>query len=102
MQRLEILSAADLRRTFKRLASQVLEGVADSRQLLLLGIPTRGVALAQELAAELELICGHPIDKGSLDPTFHRDDLERIGTRLVEATSSLVVSMGARWCSSTT
>ncbi len=87
LQRLEILSAADLRRTLKRLASQVLEGVADSRHLLLLGIPTRGVALAQELAAELELICGHPIDRGSLDPTFHRDDLERIGTRLVEATS---------------
>lgn len=86
-QRLEILSAADLRRTFKRLASQVLEGVADSRDLLLLGIPTRGVALARVLAVELEQVCGHPIDQGSLDPTFHRDDLDRVGTRLVEATS---------------
>ena len=86
-QRLEILSAADLRRTLKRLASQVLERVADSRDLLLLGIPTRGVALAQVLAGELEQVCGHRIDQGSLDPTFHRDDLGRVGTRLVEATS---------------
>jgi pyrimidine operon attenuation protein/uracil phosphoribosyltransferase len=68
------------------LASQVLERVVDSQQLVLLGIPTRGVALARVLADRLEAICGHPIAHGSLDPTFHRDDLERIGTRLVEAT----------------
>ncbi|MCP9771299.1 bifunctional pyr operon transcriptional regulator/uracil phosphoribosyltransferase PyrR [Synechococcus sp. Tobar12-5m-g] len=84
--RVEILSAQDLARTLHRLASQVLESVTDSRQLLLLGIPTRGVALARVLAQQLEADSGHPIDQGSLDPTFHRDDLERVGTRLVEAT----------------
>lgn len=84
--RLELLSAQDLGRTLDRLASQVLEAVADSRDLVLLGIPTRGVALARVLAGRLGAICGHPIAHGSLDPTFHRDDLERVGTRLVEAT----------------
>jgi pyrimidine operon attenuation protein/uracil phosphoribosyltransferase len=69
-----------------RLASQVLEGVIDSQDLLLLGIPTRGVALAQVLAERLARIAGRPVAHGSLDPTFHRDDLARIGTRLVEAT----------------
>ena len=81
-ERLEILSAEELGRTIHRLASQVLESVADSRQLILLGIPTRGVALARVLAERLEAQCGHPIACGSLDPTFHRDDLERVGTRL--------------------
>ena len=52
--RLEILSAAELDRTLHRLASQVLESLADSRQLLVLGIPTRGVALAEVLARRLE------------------------------------------------
>jgi pyrimidine operon attenuation protein / uracil phosphoribosyltransferase len=85
-QRRELLSAQEVGRTLDRLASQVLESVADSRTLLLLGIPTRGVALARVLAARLEVICGHSIAHGSLDPTFHRDDLERVGTRLVEAT----------------
>ena len=80
--RLEILSAAELDRTLHRLASQVLESLADSRQLLVLGIPTRGVALAEVLARRLEQLCGHPVDCGSLDPTFHRDDLDRGGTRL--------------------
>jgi pyrimidine operon attenuation protein/uracil phosphoribosyltransferase len=81
-ERVEILSADALGRTLNRLASQVLESVADSHRLLLVGIPTRGVALARVLAERLEPLCGHPIDCGSLDPTFHRDDLERVGTRL--------------------
>jgi len=83
---MEILSADELGRTLNRLASQVLESAADSYQLVLLGIPTRGVALAEVLAQRLEALCGHPIACGSLDPTFHRDDLDRIGTRLATPT----------------
>ena len=48
--RRELLSSQDLGRTIDRLASQVLERTDDSRALLLLGIPTRGVALARVLA----------------------------------------------------
>jgi len=84
--RLELLSEAELGRTLDRLASQVLESASDSHSLLLLGIPTRGVALARVLAGRLQVLCGHAIEHGSIDPTFHRDDLERIGTRLAEAT----------------
>lgn len=86
VNRLELLSARELGRTIDRLASQVLEAATDSRQLLLLGIPTRGVALASVLADRLQASCGHVIDCGSLDPTFHRDDLDRVGTRLVQPT----------------
>ena len=85
--RVEILSAVELGRTLNRLASQVLESLGDSRDLVLLGIPTRGVALAEVLAQLLEQLSGHPVDCGSVDPTFHRDDLDRVGTRLVTPTS---------------
>ncbi len=95
MHRLELLSAQDLGRTLDRLASQVLETVADSRALLLLGIPTRGVALAEVLAERLVALTGQPIDRGTLDPTFHRDDLERVGTRLAAATE-LPVALDGR------
>jgi pyrimidine operon attenuation protein/uracil phosphoribosyltransferase len=84
--RLELLGSEDLRRTLDRLASQVLEKVPASSTLVLLGIPTRGVALARVLAERLERLCGHPIACGSVDPTFHRDDLARVGTRMVEPT----------------
>ncbi len=82
----EILSEQEVRRTIARLASQVFEASSNSRTLLLLGIPTRGVQLAKVLAQELESLAGHSIDHGSLDPTFHRDDLIRIGTRMVQPT----------------
>ena len=49
-ERVEILSEQELGRTLSRLASQVLESVSDSRELLFLGIPTRGVHLSRVLA----------------------------------------------------
>ena len=85
--RIAILSDRELSRTLSRLASQVLESVDDSQSLMLLGIPTRGVQLSQVLARELERLTGHPIAQGSIDPTFHRDDLERIGTRMPQVTT---------------
>ncbi len=85
--RIEILSDRELGRTLVRLATQVLETVDDSRNLMLLGIPTRGVQLSRVLALELERLSGHDIAQGSIDPTFHRDDLERIGTRLPQLTT---------------
>lgn len=86
IQRIEILSDVELGRTLDRLASQVLESAGDPARLLMVGIPTRGIALARVLSARLEAICGQSIPWGSVDPTFHRDDLQRVGTRLVEAT----------------
>ncbi len=85
-RRVEILSEQELRRTLTRLASQVLETVSDLKSLVLIGIPTRGVHLSRVLAKELEANTGYPIAHGSLDPTFHRDDLVRVGTRMVQAT----------------
>lgn len=86
-ERVEILSAEELGRTLSRLASQVLESVSSSQELLLLGIPTRGVHLSRVIARELESLSGQKIAQGSLDPTFHRDDLGRVGTRMVEPTN---------------
>ena len=83
---LEILSKKELNRTIKRLASQILEKVTDTSSLLLVGIPTRGVYLSQLLAIYLEELSGQKIENGCLDPTFHRDDLSRVGTRIAPAT----------------
>ncbi|NDD45201.1 MAG: bifunctional pyr operon transcriptional regulator/uracil phosphoribosyltransferase, partial [Synechococcaceae bacterium WB9_4xB_025] len=84
--RIEILSSQELARTLARLASQVLETVDSTDDLVLLGIPTRGVQLARVLARQLEDLSGRTIAQGTLDPTFHRDDLERVGMRLGQAT----------------
>ena len=60
--RIAILSDRELGRTLSRLSTQVLESVDDSRSLMLLGIPTRGVQLSRVLAQELERLSGHAID----------------------------------------
>ena len=82
----EILSKKELDRTIKRLASQVLEKVPNIDSLLLIGIPTRGIYLSKLLAKYLEELSGKSVENGCLDPTFHRDDLSRVGTRLAPAT----------------
>ena len=81
---IEILSKKELDRTIKRLASQILEKIPNINSLLLIGIPTRGVYLSKILAKYLEELSGHPVENGCLDPTFHRDDLARIGTRVAQ------------------
>ena len=83
---IEILSKKELDRTIKRLASQVLEKIPNISSLLLVGIPTRGVYLSKLLAKYLEELCGQPVENGCLDPTFHRDDLASVGTRIAQAT----------------
>lgn len=77
----EILSSEDLRRTLTRLASQVIERTRDLSQLVLLGIYTRGVPLAELLARQIETLEGVSVPVGALDITFYRDDLDKIGLR---------------------
>lgn len=77
----EILSSEDLRRTLTRLASQIVEKSRDLSQLLLIGIYTRGVPLAELLARQIETLEGVTVAVGALDITFYRDDLDKIGLR---------------------
>ena len=86
-QRVEILSKEELARTLTRLSSQILESISNSKDLLLLGIPTRGIQLAEVLARELMEKTGHKIEQGIIDPTFYRDDLVRLGTKMASPTS---------------
>ncbi len=84
--RLEILSKDELARTLTRLASEILENISELKKLLLLGIPTRGIQLAEVLANELHVKTGQQIEQGVIDPTFYRDDLVNVGTRLAPST----------------
>jgi pyrimidine operon attenuation protein/uracil phosphoribosyltransferase len=85
-QVVQILSAEEIRRTLTRLASQIVEKSGDLSQLVLLGIYTRGVPLAQLLAHQIETLEGVRVPVGAIDITFYRDDLDRIGMRTPEKT----------------
>ena len=85
-KRIVILTEEELRKTVSRLTSEVIEKVKNLDNLLLVGIPTRGIDLAEVLEKELFCKTGLKIRKGIIDPTFYRDDQNRVGTRLIKAT----------------
>nr|WP_088894305.1 bifunctional pyr operon transcriptional regulator/uracil phosphoribosyltransferase PyrR [Leptolyngbya ohadii] len=85
-QVIEILSTDELRRTLTRLASQIVERADDLSKLVLLGIYTRGVPMAELLARQIEVLEQVQVPIGALDITFYRDDLDRNDLRAPEKT----------------
>ncbi len=85
-KRTVILTEVELRKTLSRLTSEIIERVKNLENLVLVGIPTRGIDLAEVLENELFSKTGFQIRKGTIDPTFYRDDQNRVGTRLMQAT----------------
>ena len=85
-KRIVILTKDELKKTLSRLTSEIIEKVKNLDNLLLVGIPTRGIDLAKVLEKELSFKTGLKITKGIIDPTFYRDDQNRVGTRLIKAT----------------
>ena len=85
-KRIIILSENELRKTLSRLTFEIIEKISDLDNLLLVGIPTRGVHVAEALRKEMFTKTGVNVNTGVIDPTFYRDDQNRVGTRLIEAT----------------
>jgi pyrimidine operon attenuation protein/uracil phosphoribosyltransferase len=81
-----VLDAADIARALTRVAHEILERNKGADDLLLLGIPSRGVPLAARLAARIADVEGRPIPVGSLDITMYRDDLRLHPARALEHT----------------
>jgi pyrimidine operon attenuation protein / uracil phosphoribosyltransferase len=77
-----ILREADVGRVVDRMAHQIIESVAKAGfDAVLLGIPTRGVPLAERLAARIEVFSGAALPVGAIDITLYRDDLRVRGVR---------------------
>ena len=82
-----LLQPADITRALTRIAHEILEGNKGTSNLVLLGIPTRGVYLAKRIAAILETIdSSNIVNVGSLDVTMYRDDLMKNPTRATAET----------------
>jgi len=70
-----VLTADEIGRALTRVAHEILERTNGAEDVVLLGIPTRGVPIARRLAARLTKVEGRPAPAGSLDITMYRDDL---------------------------
>ncbi|WP_345802526.1 bifunctional pyr operon transcriptional regulator/uracil phosphoribosyltransferase PyrR [Microbacterium sp. AZCO] len=81
-----VLHEADIARALTRISHEILESNRGPENLVILGIPTRGVTLANRVAALVTEFGGHPVPVGSLDVTMYRDDLHRNPTRAPQPT----------------
>ena len=81
-----VMSSGDVSRALRRVAHEILERNKGPADLVLLGIPSRGVPLAPRLASVIAEVEGVAVPVGSLDVTMHRDDLRRQPTRTVTPT----------------
>ena len=70
-----VLNGPDINRALTRIAHEILERNKGGRDLVLLGIPSRGVPLAQRVAEKISDVEGYDVPVGSLDITMYRDDL---------------------------
>jgi pyrimidine operon attenuation protein / uracil phosphoribosyltransferase len=70
-----LLDSEALNRTIARIAHEIVEGNRDLERTALVGIHTRGVPLAQRLRRHIAEFGGVEVALGSVDITFHRDDV---------------------------
>ncbi len=70
-----VLGSDEIRRALTRIGHEILERTDGGHDVVLLGVPTRGVPLARRLAARLADTEGVRVPVGSLDITLYRDDL---------------------------
>ena len=70
-----IMTPQDIRRSLARIAHEIIERNKTTEDLILVGMRTRGVPLADRLAGNIEKIEGTRILVGALDISYYRDDL---------------------------
>lgn len=76
----QVMNAEDLARAFRRIAHEILETHRGAEDVVLVGIKTRGVPLANELAATIEKFEESQIPVGELDIGAYRDDIDTVDT----------------------
>ena len=70
-----VLDARDITRALTRISHEILERNRGAADLVLLGIPSRGVPLAERIAERMASVEGVSVPVGALDVTMYRDDL---------------------------
>lgn len=77
-EKVQIMDQEGIRRALTRIAHEILERNAGTKDLVLIGIRRRGVPLASRLAEKIKEIEGTSIPLGMLDITLYRDDLSQL------------------------
>ena len=85
-EKTQVLDEAALDRALTRIAHEILEKNDGAKDLTFVGLRTRGITLAQRLAAKITRIDGATLPVGTLDITLYRDDLDLRGAPVIRGT----------------
>ena len=66
-----------MKRALTRIAHEIIEKNKGVKNLVIIGIKTRGVPLARRIAENIEKFEGEKVPVDVLDITYYRDDLEK-------------------------
>ena len=69
-----VMDAEQIRRSLSRIAHEIVERNHGAREVVLVGVFSRGDHLARRLATLLEELEGHEVTVGAIDISQHRDD----------------------------
>lgn len=89
-----ILDAARMNRAISRMAIEIVEGNRGTDDLVIVGIRSRGVPLAERIVAKIEQTEGELVPLGILDITLYRDDLTTVAPQPVVKPTSLPMIEG--------
>jgi len=78
-EKAQLMDTLTIDRTLTRIAHEIIERNKGVQNLVIIGIRTRGVPLAQRIARKIEEIEKVSIPVGILDITMYRDDLTAVG-----------------------
>lgn len=91
-----IMDEQAIRRGLIRIAHEIIENNKGIEDLVLVGIRTRGVPLAERLAAEIERIEGRRLSVGILDITLYRDDLSTLSYQPIVHQTQIPVDINGK------
>jgi pyrimidine operon attenuation protein/uracil phosphoribosyltransferase len=78
-----LMASEDMRRALARIAHEIVERNRGAADIVLVGMRTRGVPLAQRLANAIQSYEGVSIPVGALDIGLYRDDISYLGLKPV-------------------
>jgi pyrimidine operon attenuation protein/uracil phosphoribosyltransferase len=96
VKKTRILDADRIRRMIDRMAHEIAERQRDLSDMVLIGIRTRGVPLANRLASRLSDLIGRPFPTGTLDITLYRDDLSLVAPQPLLKKTEIDFDLGNR------
>lgn len=76
-----LLDARAIQRALEHMSGEIVALCGGTESLVLVGIQRRGVELAQRIAKHIGEKTGNSVERGALDITLYRDDLETVGPK---------------------